>query len=149
MKVSVNGFDFDLELKSDYGFYLLLAKKLNSDKEIGSLSFFFKNQDRERVSWLNKIEVEKKYQAKGVGYGLLKVFEQFSASRQYLTIEGKYYPTNERAKQFYLRNGYMIYREGYNQELFKRLDKNVVQAEYNRLVPSGETISLSNEEEKE
>lgn len=90
--------------------YMLLALS-NTDEIMGSA--YFSVNYKERKVWLKKIETDEKYQNQGVGKALIDVLEFFTINQNMRYIEGKFYPDNEYAKPFYLKNGYEIYKEDY------------------------------------
>ena len=78
---------------------------------MGTVSFAVKRKDRS--VWLRKIQTEPQYQGQGVGQALLDTLEYFTIKHRLCHIEGKFYPDNEFAKPFYLKNSYDIYKEDY------------------------------------
>jgi len=76
-----------------------------------------------KTAWIYLIETEEKYQHKGIGKTLLDVMEYVAVLNKCENIEGKYYPTNEYAKPFYLKNGYSIEVDDYEQFVIKHLNK--------------------------
>ena len=67
----------------------------------------------ERKVWLRKIETKPEYQNLGIGKALLDTLEYFTIQNRLCVIEGKFYPDNEYARPFYLKNNYDIYKEDY------------------------------------
>ena len=78
---------------------------------MGTVSFAVKRKDRS--VWLRKIQTEPQYQGQGVGQALLDTLEYFTIKHRLCHIEGKFFPDNEFAKPFYLKNSYDIYKEDY------------------------------------
>ena len=66
-----------------------------------------------RNLWLTKIFVNESERFKGVGQKLIDALEYFAKSRHIDNIEGKFYPDNLYAKDFYEKNGYEIWKDGY------------------------------------
>lgn len=99
--------------------YELLALSDN-DTIMGRASFVIK--PKRRTVWLRKIETYPQFQDKGVGQALLDVLEYFTVSKGLKHIEGKFYPDNEYAKPFYLKNDYDIYKEDYETYIEKYLN---------------------------
>lgn len=99
--------------------YEILALSDN-DTIMGKATFVIK--PRQRTVWLRKIETYPQFQDKGVGQALLDVLEYFTVSKGLRHIEGKFYPDNEFAKPFYLKNDYDIYKEDYETYVEKYLN---------------------------
>lgn len=94
---------------------------------VGFVNFKIKSDSWHNV-WLYNIEVNKKYQSNGLGDILIVAFEQVCINSRAFKVEGKYYPTNEKAKPFYVKHGYEIEKDGYDWYVTKDLktskDKN-------------------------
>lgn len=100
----------------------LCIKAFNSqNKKIGYCNFRVKKD----TCWIYKIKVEDKdYLGQGVGKKMLKFCEIIAKNNGAHYVEGKFYPDGEgasRAKDFYLKNGYTIDYDGYEQMIFKCL----------------------------
>ncbi len=93
----------------------------NNKETIGYVNFKF-NYSPIRSAWLNKIEVTPKYQSMGFGKVLLKLFERYCMESRIFYIEGKFFPENDHAKPFYLKNGYKIEKEYYETLITKTLN---------------------------
>ena len=86
---------------------------------MGTISFLIKRKDH--TVWLRKIETNPKYQHQGVGQALLDTLEYFTIQKRLCLIEGKFYPDNEFARPFYLKNNYSIDKDGYDTFVSKYL----------------------------
>ena len=86
---------------------------------MGSISFLIKRKDR--LVWLRKIETRPEYQHQGVGQALLDTLEYFTIQKRLCMIEGKFYPDNEFARPFYIKNNYSIDKDGYDTFISKYL----------------------------
>lgn len=106
---------------------------------------YFCLEDKGRRIWLRKIETYKNYQNQGVGKALIDVLEYFALKRNVCYIEGKFYPENEYAKPFYLKNGYKIYKEDYETFVGKYLDKEEILGELKNKI-LGYEVKQNNEE---
>lgn len=94
--------------------------------EIGFANFKF---TKNRGVWLYNIKINEGYQSNGYGKKLLKLFEDFCVAQRRFFVEGKYYPTNDHAKPFYLKNGYSIDIDGNDQFIFKYLPEKTCELE--------------------
>lgn len=130
MEINIGNLKFDLDLKKGDGYYTISANSKAGEK-LGYLTFLLKKE--QHIAWLNKIAVDESVQGCGVGYAMLVMFEKFASDNFATKIEGKYYPTNDRAIEFYKRNGYLVLQEDYGKEIFKRLNSNEVESAYNNL----------------
>ena len=110
----------NIKLKSKYfevdDYYKIVA--YSSDKK--AMGFLTYKITRGKV-WLNYVETKPKYQHQGVGSALIKTFEYEVYGKGLRFVEGKYFPKNEFAKPMYDKNGYEIYKDGYETYLSKSL----------------------------
>lgn len=122
MKLShLDGNDYELVALSD------------SDAIMGKANFAIIS--KQRKVWLRKIETKPEFQDKGVGQALLDTLEYFTIQKGLKHIEGKFYPDNEYAKPFYLKNDYDIYKEDYETYVEKYLNpQNVEIANKDRIL---------------
>mgnify|MGYP002515756219 CR=1 FL=1 len=104
----------------EYNFYTTTAISMQNEK-MGYITYKF--IPKERLAWLCKIETYENFQHRGVATALLLFFEQQARSKRYFKIEGKYYPTNEFAKPFYQKMGYLVEKDGYEQFVGKYLTR--------------------------
>ena len=88
------------------------ARAIADNGDVMGTAYFSVNR-KERKLWLRKIETKPKYQNLGIGKALLDTLEYFTIQNRLCVIEGKFYPDNEYARPFYLKNGYDIYKEDY------------------------------------
>ncbi len=122
MKVTTNNKTFNILFSCDEkDFYKVKVFDLQNN-EIGGISFKLKINDR--LTWLYKIEVCQDYQNNGIGKILLEFLEFVSLQRRIYFVEGKFFPKNQNAKFFYLKNGYNIEKDGYETFVYKSLDYN-------------------------
>ena len=101
-------------------FYKILAINENN-QEMGYLTFKIKNGFSRKL-WLNKIETKQEFQNQKVGTALIGCLEYFAGVCNIDFIEGKFYPTNDYAKPFYLKHGYEIYKDEYEWFVDKTLN---------------------------
>jgi len=127
------GFVFQLDIKEcDENSFIFYAKDIETNKRLGFVSFRIDDKNRNHV-WMQKIEVYKKYQGKGIGQALLTAFEYNCVKNNVDTVEGKYYPTNQAAVNMYKKNRYEISQETYGKEIFKYLSKSTVMRKYREI----------------
>ena len=92
-------------------------------KEIGNVYFSIKYD----TAFLFKIIVtDKDYHSIGVGSAMLEYFENSCINRRVKYVEGKFYPEGygaENARNFYLKHGYQIEKDGYETMIYKRLQE--------------------------
>lgn len=100
---------------------------LQNGEVMGTANFAIVSKDRK--VWLRKIETRQEFQNMGVGQALLDVLEYFTIQNGLKHIEGKFYPDNEFARPFYLKNGYDIYKEDYETYVEKFLNPSAVLSE--------------------
>ena len=84
----------------------------DNGEEMGFATFAVKQ--KERKVWLRKIQTNPGYENIGVGKAILDVLEYFTIQNRLCIIEGKFYPDNEYARPFYLKNNYDISKEDYD-----------------------------------
>lgn len=105
------------------------------NKDCASLRFNIKGNK----AWLYYIEVKDEYQGLGLGQKLFSVFEYFIAKHNVESFEGKYYPLNDKAKPFYLKNGCEIWKDGYDTIVSKNFDKKETidkyESEFKEIIP--------------
>ena len=104
--------DVEIFKNNNYGkqYYQTVAYN-NDGEELGYVNFELKSHK----VWIWSIGTREKFQFKGVGQTLLEVMEYMAISNKCMSIEGKFYPSNSYAKQFYLKNGYEINDDDYDQ----------------------------------
>lgn len=102
-----------------YG-YSIIAKN-SEGQEIGAEYFSVKNGS----CWLHKISVrDERYLNRGVGKVLIDSLEEFLCSIRVYLIEGEFSPEGfgaEFARNFYLKNGYEIYKNNNQLRVGKHL----------------------------
>ena len=74
--------------------------------------------------WIYRIEVVEGHKFKGIGQKLLEFVEEYANLNNIKYVEGIFYPTNEYAETFYLKNGYKICKEGYETIVSKYITLN-------------------------
>lgn len=121
MKIKVKDKTFNIvenydEIENFYSY-----KAMDGNEEMGFINFKDSKIYGKRSFWIYKIEVNEKYQHQGVGQALLNAMEVTALDKRVQFILGKFYPTNQYAKPFYLKNGYTISRED-DWEIEKVLD---------------------------
>ena len=96
----------------------------NSNNKIIASSFFCVDSG---VCFLYRIEIcNPEYSHKGIGTKLLNIMEDFAKQKICRRVEGRFFPFGEFgdfAKDLYLKNGYKIYKDGYETYLYKNLSK--------------------------
>ena len=103
---------------------------------MGEISFKIK-ADR---AWIYSIGTAEKFQNMGVGQTLLNCFEYCCAMKRCQTVEGKYYPSNEFARQFYEKNSYEIYKDGYDCLIYKKLNIKEILENFKSKIVEGEIL---------
>lgn len=97
----------------------------NNKEEIASIWFKLKN----RTCYLNRIEItQNSYARKGIGTMLIKCMESFAVKHYCFSVDGRFYPfgdLGQHARAFYTKNGYNLYKDGYETYICKTLDKNL------------------------
>ena len=130
MEYKVNK-DKQINLKFLYNsqdnYYKILALN-NENQEMGYLTFKIKTGFSRKI-WLNKIETKPEFQNQKVGTALIGCMEYFASQCNIDFIEGKFYPTNDYAKPFYIKRGYEIYKDEYEWYVDKTLNLQKVREE--------------------
>lgn len=121
MKIKVKDKTFNIVETYDENESFYSYKAMIGNEEMGFINFKDSKIYGKRSFWIYKIEVNEKYQHQGVGQALLNAMELTALNKRVSTICGKFYPTNQYAKHFYLKNGYTISRED-DWEIEKILD---------------------------
>lgn len=121
MKIKVKDNIFNIEEYYDENQKFYSYKINRGDVQMGFINFKETSIYGKKCFWLYKIEVNEKYQHQGVGQALLYAMEYTALEKRIPKIMGKFYPSNEFAKPFYIKNDYYIYSED-NWELEKSLD---------------------------
>ena len=128
MKYDYKGKQVDVDVvhieQDDY--YELRAKE--KDQIVGTLNFK-KSKRNKGVAFLNDITVNEEYMGKGYGNILIKAFEYVALNLNLFLVEGKFYPENNRAKPFYIANGYAIEKDDYDTIVVKTLDREKIKQE--------------------
>lgn len=102
--------------------YTLYDKKGQTTFEkAGSVLYYIEFDDYSSYLWLTSINVEEKYQSMGLGQFLFDLLYNDAILKRASYIEGKYFPTNDKAKPFYDKNGCEIYKAGYETFVFKSI----------------------------
>lgn len=116
----------DIFLNVDYNsirnYYTVSALSLDNIL-LGQMTFKVNKDSFIRKIWLYKIETFSDNQHKGIGSKMLRYLENFARQNQIYYIEGKYFPENEFAKDFYEHRGYLIEKDGYDTLVCKSLSK--------------------------
>ena len=128
MKIKVKDRIFNIVENYDDVENFYSYKAMHGEVEMGYINFKDTSIYGKRCFWLYKIDVNENFQHQGVGQALLYAMEYTAIVKRVFKIMGKFYPTNEYAKPFYIKNGYEIYPED-NWELEKLLDFNKVKSE--------------------
>lgn len=118
-----NNLEFDLQVKKiEDNFFQFYLESENGEK-MGAISF----KIHQGKAWIYSIATKPEFQHKGVGQTLIELFECYCANRRCYIVEGKYMPSNDFALPFYKKNGYDIYKDGYDHFIYKRLNiKNIL-----------------------
>ena len=85
---------------------------------MGELTFRIKDSK----AWLYSIAAIPEYQHMGVGQTLIDLFECHCAEHCCDVVEGRYIPSNDHAYSFYQKNNYKVYKDGYDQFIYKKLN---------------------------
>ena len=99
----------------------------------GQTSFAISKANRNPSIWIYKITTFEHYQHRGLGKVMIDTVEMFAKQRRINVIEGKFYPDNEYAEPFYIKNGYSIERDYNSSEIYKYLDFNKVNSPFENL----------------
>jgi|AntRauTorcE11897_2_1112592.scaffolds.fasta_scaffold00016_83 GNAT superfamily N-acetyltransferase len=95
--------------------------------KIGHVQYSIIKEGNYNIAFLYNIYVDKEYYKKGVGTYALNFFEEVITSKCCNSVEGKFYPkkpaNKEQVEKFYIKNGYSIDIEGYQQMIFKYISK--------------------------
>ena len=111
-KFLVKGNEYFLDFEVHDSYYEIIAYN-KGKKKVGYVTMTLTFGENTRNIWLMRIFVEESERFKGIGQKLLDALEYFAKSHLIDNIEGKYYPDNEYAKVFYEKNGYEIWKDGY------------------------------------
>ena len=137
MKVKTKNETIDIEIFKESGkgndkdFYEIIA--YNEQKDVlGFVNFSVGDKSiiygySANTIWMWLIQTNENYQHSGIGQTLLNMMEYVAVITGYTRIEGKYYPKNEFAKPFYLKNNYKIDIDDYDQFIIKDIEKKDVQ----------------------
>jgi len=90
---------------------------------LGQMTFKIDQESCVRKIWLYKIETFGENQHNGIGSKMLNFLERFAIQKRIFYIEGKYFPENEFAKDFYEHRGYTIEKDGYDWFVCKNLNR--------------------------
>jgi GNAT superfamily N-acetyltransferase len=85
---------------------------------------FFQSSDGYPTIWIYRIEVVEGHKFKGIGQKLLEFVEEYANLNNIKYVEGIFFPINEYAETFYLKNGYKICKEGYETIVSKDITLN-------------------------
>ena len=122
----------DLQVSKEYDDVIRVSALDKDKKEIGYVNFCVIDESFYRKSWLNYICVDDEYSHKGIGSALLNVFEYLSVRLRCSYVDGKYYPKNSAAVEFYKKHEYSIIKDDYQQFLSKRLDEKKIEKEFKK-----------------
>ena len=111
-KILIKGqeYYFDFIVKDNYNEIKAYDIK---KREIGHLTMFVTKEIFPRSIWLMHIFVNEDARYCGVGQKMLDALEYFARKCCVEVVEGKFYPDNAYAKDFYEKNGYEIWKDGY------------------------------------
>lgn len=85
---------------------------------IGFISFYI--NENSKISYLTLLAIEKKFQGKGIGKMLIKLFEQISIENKMEIMELEVFNENKKAIKFYEKNGFNFFKKSSNQEIYMR-----------------------------
>ncbi len=108
----------------------------------------FNIQSKSRTLWIRKIETNPEFQNQGVGKALLDVVEYFAVKSRCSTIEGKFFPDNEYARPFYLKNNYEIYKDGYETYINKYISHGNISSDTMSRIVDFEILPLKDREKE-
>lgn len=114
------GFEMKITHHQDKDYYTILCF---DDAGIcaGRASFKISKMGYRPSIWIYKIETFENFQNRGLGKAILDTVEMFAKLKRIYIIEGKFYPDNEYAEPFYIKNGYGIDRDYSSCEIYKHL----------------------------
>ena len=119
MKVlGVNNKIFNFQVEKFQNNILQFVLETDHGEMMGELTFRIKNEK----AWLYSIATMPEFQRKGVAQTLINIFECYCAKNRCDIVEGRYMPSNEHAYDFYHKNNYLVYKDGYEQYLYKKLN---------------------------
>ncbi|NCB48396.1 MAG: GNAT family N-acetyltransferase [Clostridia bacterium] len=100
---------------------------------LGQMTFKIDQESFTKKIWLYKIETYGENQHNGIGSKMISFLERFAIQKRIYYIEGKYFPENDKAKDFYEHRGYTIEKDGYDWFVCKSLNhqENVVKIPQN------------------
>ena len=120
-----NGKKLSIIVTDDINGYHFVSANLNN-AEVATASFKLKK----RACYINRIELKSEQLSHcGICSKILSLIENIALSNGCYEVNGKFYPfgsLGEHAKAFYIKNGYEIYKDGYETYIFKQLSKNTV-----------------------
>jgi len=125
-------FDMKMVYHSSEDYYTISCFDENG-VHTSETSFAISKANRNPSIWIYKIATYKDYQHLGLGKIMLDTVEMFAMQRRINIIEGKFYPDNEYAEPFYIKNGYSIDRDYNTSEIYKYLDFNKVNCPFEKL----------------
>ena len=111
-----------LEKTDDDGSFKINAfNQCDAVLKIGYVTFNIKSS----VCYLYRIEIcDEKYSHLGLGTAMLQFMEFKAKDSRCRKVDGKFYPFGDmgkHAKDFYLKNGYQVYKDGYDTLIYKDL----------------------------
>ncbi|MBE5739090.1 MAG: GNAT family N-acetyltransferase [Clostridiales bacterium] len=146
MLVESKGKQINIELKY-YDDKYYKAEAFSEDGEVMGVITF--KPDGRGSMWLQYIATNEKFQNMGVGDALLSVMEYRAVTTRIRNIEGKFYPSNDKAKPFYENRGYNIYKDGYETYLDKSLNIAQVISETEPRITNYEVTQVPREAQSE
>lgn len=95
------------------------------DRDLHQIGFMnFKIKGDTAYIWSFRIDDEE-FLRTGVGTVMLNCFEDYACRCRAFRVDGRFYPNGagaEFSKDFYIKHDYDIYRDGYEQYIYKRLN---------------------------
>ena len=117
-----NNVELNLVFERADNYYTILAIT-PEQKQVAKMSFKL----NAGTCYLNRIEIEDiNFAHIGLGTKMLEFMEEVALMARCNNVDGKFYPfgdLGEYAKNFYEKNGYQIYKDGYETYISKYLSK--------------------------
>ena len=141
MEIKNKNKTFDVKIKNFVNDnYYAIEVVLN--KKVAGTATFKKNGNK---IWLYKIKTNEEFQHQGIGGAVIDTLELFAMKNNCHYIEGKFFPENEHAKQFYENRGYDIYKDNYETYIYKMLDFEKIKQEIEPSIKNYSVINIEHE----
>lgn len=116
--------------KETFGNQIVYTLYISPAKAVGSVYFCIRQDGANNYLWLSNISIEPEFQSQGLGQFLFDLMYNDAVLARVWQIEGKYYPSNDKAKPFYDKNNVEIYKDGYETYIYKSVPHDAKPNEY-------------------